>query len=102
VRLLLERRTQGNTGHRSDCGSRMQVRCSVLRARGSGRQRDSPAPSEQGVQFTAPSHELHVANRDLGTVEHVNYNGDLRIRMDSGQEVRFNLSEHPHLDYGSQ
>ena len=32
------------------------------------------------VQFTAPSRELHVANRDLGTVEHVNSNGDLRIR----------------------
>jgi ATP-dependent exoDNAse (exonuclease V) alpha subunit len=52
------------------------------------------------VQFTAPSRELHVANRDLGTVEHVNYGGDLRIRMDSGQEVRFNIREHPHLDYG--
>ncbi len=52
------------------------------------------------VQFTAPSRELHVANRDLGIVEHVNSNGDLRIRMDSGQEVRFNVREHPHLDYG--
>jgi conjugative relaxase-like TrwC/TraI family protein len=52
------------------------------------------------VQFTAPSRELHVANRDLGTIEHVNSHGDLRIRMDSGQEVRFNVREHPHLDYG--
>jgi len=52
------------------------------------------------VQFTAPSRELHVANRDLGTVEHVNSHGDLRIRIDSGQEVRFNVREHPHLDYG--
>jgi conjugative relaxase-like TrwC/TraI family protein len=52
------------------------------------------------VQFTAPSRELKVANRDLGTVEHVNSNGDLRIRMDSGREVRFNVREHPHLDYG--
>ena len=52
------------------------------------------------VQFTAPSRKLHVANRDLGTVEHVNSNGNLRIRMDSGQEVRFNVREHPHLDYG--
>ena len=52
------------------------------------------------LQFTAPSKELHVANRDLGTVEHANSNGDLRIRMDSGQEVRFNVREHPHLDYG--
>jgi conjugative relaxase-like TrwC/TraI family protein len=52
------------------------------------------------IQFTAPSRELHVANRDLGTVEHVNSNGDLRIRMDSDQEVRFNIRQHPHLDYG--
>jgi len=61
---------------------------------------NAPAPSEQGVQFTAPSRELHVANRDLGTVEHVYSNGDLKIPMDSGHEVRFNVSEHPHLDYG--
>jgi ATP-dependent exoDNAse (exonuclease V) alpha subunit len=52
------------------------------------------------VQFTAPSRELHVANRDLGTVEQVNSNGDFRIRMDSGREVRFNIREHPHLDHG--
>jgi ATP-dependent exoDNAse (exonuclease V) alpha subunit len=51
------------------------------------------------VQFTAPSRERHVANRDLGTVEHVNSKGDLRILIDSGQEVRFNVREHPHLDY---
>jgi len=59
-----------------------------------------PAPGEESVQFTAPSKETTLANRDLGTVGHVNSNGDLRIRMDSGQEVRFNVREHPHLDYG--
>jgi conjugative relaxase-like TrwC/TraI family protein len=52
------------------------------------------------VQFTAPSRELQVANRDLGTVEQVNPHGDLKIRMDSGREVRFNIREHPHIDYG--
>ena len=52
------------------------------------------------VQFTAPSRELQVANRDLGTVKQVNSKGDLRIRMDSGREVLFNIREHPHLDYG--
>lgn len=52
---------------------------------------NTPLPRQaRGLQFTAPSHELRVANRDLGTVEHVNSNGDLRIWMDSGQEVRFN------------
>jgi conjugative relaxase-like TrwC/TraI family protein len=52
------------------------------------------------VQFTAPSRDLQVANRDLGTVEQVNSHGDLKVRMDSGREVRFNISQHPHLDYG--
>src|ERR1700686_4335003 len=52
------------------------------------------------VQFTSPSRELHVTNRELGTVEGVSNAGNLEIRMDSGQEVRFNVREHPHLDYG--
>src|SRR4051812_38101579 len=29
------------------------------------------------VQFTAPSRELQVANRELGTIERVNHSGDL-------------------------
>ncbi|MGO8932371.1 MAG: MobF family relaxase, partial [Terracidiphilus sp.] len=52
------------------------------------------------VQFTAPSRELHVANRELGTIEKIDDAGDVRIRMDSGREVAFNLPEHPHLDHG--
>jgi ATP-dependent exoDNAse (exonuclease V) alpha subunit len=52
------------------------------------------------VQFTAPSRELQVANRELGTVERVSRSGNLEIRMDSGREVRFNIREHPHLDHG--
>lgn len=52
------------------------------------------------VQFTAPSRNLHVANRELGTIERVNDAGNVQIRMDSGQEVTFNIREHPHLDHG--
>ncbi len=52
------------------------------------------------VQFTARSKELHVANRELGTVENFNDAGDLRIRTDSGREVGFNIRTHPHLDHG--
>jgi len=52
------------------------------------------------VQFTAPSKELQVANRELGTVEGVSHSGNLKIRMDSGREIRFNIREHPHLDHG--
>jgi conjugative relaxase-like TrwC/TraI family protein len=52
------------------------------------------------VQFTAPSKELQIANRELGTIERVSHSGNLEIRMDSGREVRLNIREHPHLDHG--
>jgi conjugative relaxase-like TrwC/TraI family protein len=52
------------------------------------------------IQFTAPSRELEVANRELGTIHRVSDAGNLEIRMDSGREVRFNIREHPHLDHG--
>ncbi len=52
------------------------------------------------VQFTAPSRDLHIANRDLGSVERVDGNGDMKVRADSGRTVEFNIREHPHLDYG--
>jgi conjugative relaxase-like TrwC/TraI family protein len=52
------------------------------------------------IQFTAPSKELKVANRELGTIERVSSEGDLSVRLDSGREVRFNIREHPHLDHG--
>ena len=52
------------------------------------------------VQFTAPSKDLRVANRELGTIERINDAGNVQIRMDSGREVLFNIREHPHLDHG--
>jgi len=52
------------------------------------------------VQFTAPSPDLHVANRELGTIQKINYAGDLEIRADSGRDIAFNIREHPHLDHG--
>jgi ATP-dependent exoDNAse (exonuclease V) alpha subunit len=52
------------------------------------------------VQFTSPSRELQVANRELGTIQRLSDAGNLEIRMDSGRDVRFNIREHPHLDHG--
>ena len=52
------------------------------------------------VQFTAPYREKHIANRQLGTVQQIDADGNLQVRLDSGQEVQFNLREHPHVDYG--
>ncbi len=52
------------------------------------------------VQFTAPSKELHVANRELGTIARLDECGDLAVHTDSGRLVEFQLKDHPHLDYG--
>jgi conjugative relaxase-like TrwC/TraI family protein len=64
--------------------------------------RDTERTLAQGdrVQLTAPYHEQRLANRELGTVERIDGNGDMKLRMDSGREVEFNARQHPHLDYG--
>jgi hypothetical protein len=52
------------------------------------------------VQFTAPFRDEHIANRQLGTVEQIGSQGNLRVRLDTGQQVQFNVGEHRHVDYG--
>ena len=52
------------------------------------------------VQFTAPYRDEHIANRQLGTVQQIDAEGNLHVRLDSGQDVQFSIREHPHVDYG--
>jgi len=52
------------------------------------------------VQFTAPYRDEHIANRQLGTVQRVDSQGNLQVRLDSGQQVQFNIRDYPHVDYG--
>ena len=52
------------------------------------------------LSFTAPNRELGVANRDLGTVEHIDPDGHLAVRMDGGKSVSFDAAEMPHFDHG--
>jgi conjugative relaxase-like TrwC/TraI family protein len=52
------------------------------------------------VQFTAPFRKERIANRELGSVERIEGDGNLKLRLESGRRVEFNLREHPHLDYG--
>jgi ATP-dependent exoDNAse (exonuclease V) alpha subunit len=52
------------------------------------------------IQFTAPSKELHVASRELGTIVRIDERGEIAVRTDSGRVVEFQLKNHPHLDYG--
>jgi conjugative relaxase-like TrwC/TraI family protein len=52
------------------------------------------------LSFTAPSKELGVANRDLGTVEQIASNGQLTVRMDNGKFVAFDADQMRHFDHG--
>jgi ATP-dependent exoDNAse (exonuclease V) alpha subunit len=55
------------------------------------------------VQFTAPARELHMANRELGTIQSVNKDGRLSLKMDGGHRgrvVKLDPLRHPHLDHG--
>jgi len=64
--------------------------------------RDHERSFAQGdrVQMTAPFYAQKLANRELGTVEQIDKDGNLKLKMDSGREVAFNSRQHPHLDYG--
>src|ERR1019366_876410 len=53
------------------------------------------------IQFTAPSKELHVASRELGTMVRIDEPGEIAVRPDSGRVVEFQLKTPPQLDYGS-
>jgi conjugative relaxase-like TrwC/TraI family protein len=52
------------------------------------------------IQFTSPFREHDIPNRELGIIEEIEPDQTLTVRLDSGKRVEFNLSEHPHVDYG--
>ncbi|HEX2918687.1 MAG TPA: AAA family ATPase, partial [Edaphobacter sp.] len=54
------------------------------------------------IQFTAPSRDLQVANRDLGTIQHISADGKVSVRMDGAKDrmVRFDANSMRHLDHG--
>jgi conjugative relaxase-like TrwC/TraI family protein len=52
------------------------------------------------IQFTAPANDLKIANRELGTIEAIGQDGQMRLKMDGGRDVQLDPREHPHLDHG--
>ena len=54
------------------------------------------------LQFTAPNRALHVANRDLGTLQHIGADGKMTVRMDGEKDkiVTFDPREVRHFDHG--
>ena len=64
------------------------------------READRAFATGDRIQFTAPDRERHVANRELGTIDKIDDRGQLRLRLDSGRTVAFQVRDQPHLDYG--
>jgi ATP-dependent exoDNAse (exonuclease V) alpha subunit len=52
------------------------------------------------IQFTAPSQDLKIANRELGTVESIAQDGTMRLKLDNDRSISFAPQRHPHLDHG--
>jgi len=52
------------------------------------------------IQFTAPANDLRVANRELGTIESIDGDGRLWLKIDGGRMVELDPHKHPHLDHG--
>jgi conjugative relaxase-like TrwC/TraI family protein len=54
------------------------------------------------IQFTAPARELHIANRDLATLQQVGKDGKIVVQMDGGKEktVTFDPRAMRHFDHG--
>src|SRR5579863_9156546 len=52
------------------------------------------------IQFTAPANDLRIANRELGTIESIDGDGGLRLKIDGGRKVELDAHKHPHLDHG--
>jgi conjugative relaxase-like TrwC/TraI family protein len=52
------------------------------------------------VQLTAPARDLKTANRELGTVQGIDQNGRLSLKMDGGRQIQLDPRLHPHLDHG--
>jgi hypothetical protein len=54
------------------------------------------------LQFTAPNRELGIVNRDLGTIQQIDGERNISVRMDGGkdQTVTFNPEEMRHFDHG--
>ncbi len=52
------------------------------------------------IQITAPYAKLRLANREMGSIKQIENDGTLRLTMDDRREVGFNISQHPHLEFG--
>jgi conjugative relaxase-like TrwC/TraI family protein len=65
------------------------------------RERECVFSEGDRVQLTAAYYAQRLANRELGTIQQIDADGNLKLHIDStGREIAFNIRQHPHLDLG--
>lgn len=83
-----------NSGQQTTYDPRRQVGVSVYR------EQEKVFSTGDRIQFTAPSQDLKVANRDLGIVESIGQDGTMRLKLDNDRNISLDPQRHPHLDHG--
>jgi conjugative relaxase-like TrwC/TraI family protein len=83
-----------NSGEQTTYDPRRQMGVSVYR------EQEKVFSAGDRIQFTAPSQDLKIANRELGTVESIGQDRTMRLRLDNDRSISFDPQRHPHLDHG--
>jgi conjugative relaxase-like TrwC/TraI family protein len=83
-----------NGGQQTTYDPRRQMGVSVYR------EQEKVFSAGDRIQFTAPSQDLKVANRELGTIESIAQDGTMRLKLDNDRSISFDPQRHPHLDHG--
>jgi ATP-dependent exoDNAse (exonuclease V) alpha subunit len=64
------------------------------------RETEQPFAADDRIQFTAPDRLIGVANRELGTIEQISPEGNLKVRLEEGRTVDLNPAKNQHFDHG--
>ena len=97
--VAIEQKANLLTVRKAD-GSRLTYNPLRLRGVNVFREQELNLAARDRIQMTAPFKAKRVANRELGTVEAVDAAGNLRVQLDSGRAIEFNIAEHRSIDYG--
>ena len=83
-------------------GQRVTYDPSRLRGIAAYREIEREFAAGDKIQFTAPQRDLQVANRDLGTIQQIDEDKKISVRMEGskGRIVRFDANQMPHFDHG--
>ena len=89
------------TVHRQN-GQQVTYDPSRLRGIAAYREIEREFATGEKIQFTAPNRALQIANRDLGSIEHIGEDGKISVRMDGTKDriVIFDPKEMRHFDHG--